>query len=76
MIKSSLCNYSDAYIFVKRAITVVGNEANAAAFAEDRNNKQITFKNHRNSLAAQAKQIIPRWIMLKILTLQCQCIIY
>ena len=52
MIKSSLCNYSDAYIFLKRAITVVGNEANAAAFAVDRNNKQITFKNHRNSLAA------------------------
>ena len=36
MIKSSLCDKSDAYILLKRAITLVGKGANAAAIAVDK----------------------------------------
>ena len=43
MLKWSLCDYSDAYILVKRTITVVGQGADAAALAADRNNKQINW---------------------------------
>ena len=43
--KSSLCDYSDAYIVVKGRITVVGAGATAAARKADRNDKQVTFKN-------------------------------
>ena len=39
MLKSSLRNYSDAYILVKRTITLIGQEVNAAAVQADRNNK-------------------------------------
>ena len=44
MIKSSLCDYSDAYILVSETITVVGGGADYAAIAADRNNKQAIFK--------------------------------
>ena len=37
MLKSKLCNYSDAYILVKRTITVIGQRANCAAIVADRN---------------------------------------
>ena len=45
MLKSSLCDYSDAYILIKENITVVGAGADDAAIATDRNNKQAIFKN-------------------------------
>ena len=45
MLKSSLCDHSDAYILVKRTIILVGHGADAAAVQEDRNNKQAIFKN-------------------------------
>ena len=45
MLKSSLCECSDAFIFVKGAITVIGHRSDAAAVAADRNNKQVIFKN-------------------------------
>ena len=43
MLRSSLCDYSDAYILVKGTITV----ANTAAAGEDENNtnKKVIFKN-------------------------------
>ena len=41
MLKSSLCDYSDAYIFVKRTITAVGARATAAARETDRNDKRV-----------------------------------
>ena len=44
MLKSSLCDYSDAYILVRRNLTVVGAGADAAAIAADRNNKQAIYK--------------------------------
>ena len=44
MLKSSLCNYSDAYIRESGNITVVGTEANAAEIDADKNNKEAIFK--------------------------------
>ena len=43
MLKSSLCDYSDAYIIVKGTIAV-NNTATADAVA-DNINKKVTFKN-------------------------------
>ena len=40
-----MCHYSDVYILIKGAITVVGKREDSAAIAADRNNKQVTFKN-------------------------------
>ena len=41
MLKSSLCNYSDTYIFVKGTITITG----AGAGQADERNKGVTFIN-------------------------------
>ena len=43
MLRSSLCDYSDAYILVKGNITV-NNTANASAAANN-TNKKVIFKN-------------------------------
>ena len=43
MLKFSLCDYSDAYIFVKETIT--GNNTAAAGAAANNNNKKVIFKN-------------------------------
>ena len=40
MLKSSLCDYSDAYIPVSGTITVVEAGEDTAAIATDRNNKR------------------------------------
>ena len=45
MLKSILCDYSDAYILVKGAITITGPEADAAARQADERDKGVTFKN-------------------------------
>ena len=45
MLKSSICDYSHVYILVKGTITVVGQGANDAAIATDRNDKEENFKN-------------------------------
>ena len=45
MPKSSLCDYSDAYILVKGRITVTEAEADAAARQADERNKGAMFKN-------------------------------
>ena len=44
MLKSSLSDYSDAYITAKETITVAGQWADAAAIAADRNDKEVIFK--------------------------------
>ena len=46
ILKSSLCDYSDAYILVIGTITVVGAGSDDAVRATARNNKQATFKNY------------------------------
>ena len=45
MWKSSLCDYSDAYILVKGKITITGAGANAAATQADERDKGVAFKN-------------------------------
>ena len=44
MLKSSLCDYSDAYILVKGKITITGAGADAAARQADERYKGVTFK--------------------------------
>ena len=45
MLKSSLCDYSDAYILVKGTITTEGEGADAAARHADERDKGVAFKN-------------------------------
>ena len=45
MLKSSLCDYSDAYILVKGKITIAGAGDNAAARQADERDKGLAFKN-------------------------------
>ena len=44
MLKSSLCDYSDAYILVKGTITITGARADAAARQADERDKGVAFK--------------------------------
>ena len=45
LLKSSLCDYSDAYILVKGKITITGAGADAAARQADERDKGVAFKN-------------------------------
>ena len=45
MLKSSLNDYSDAYILVKRKITITGEGADAVAKQADERDKDVAFKN-------------------------------
>ena len=45
MLKSSLCDYSDAYILVKGRITITRTGDDAAARQADERNKGVIFKN-------------------------------
>ena len=45
MLKSSLCNYSDAYILVKGTITINGRGGDDAARRADERGKGVSFKN-------------------------------
>ena len=45
MLKSSLCDYSDAYILVKGKTTIAGARNDAAARQADERNKGVIFKN-------------------------------
>ena len=46
MLKSNLCDYSDAYILVKRTITITGVGDDDTARQGDERNKVATFKNY------------------------------
>ena len=43
MLKSSLCDYSDAYILVKGTIKITGAGANAAARQADERDKRCSI---------------------------------
>ena len=43
-LKSSLCDYSDAYILVKGTIIITGAGADAVATNAEKRNKHVTFK--------------------------------
>ena len=45
MLRSSLCDYSDAYILVNRIVTITGAGADDAAKRLDKRNKGVIFKN-------------------------------
>ena len=45
MLKSTLCDYSDAYILVKLKITITGAGDNVAAREADERDKGVAFKN-------------------------------
>ena len=45
MLKSSLCDYSDAYLLVKGRIIIEGTGADAAARSADERDKGVAFKN-------------------------------
>ena len=45
MLKSSLCDYSDAHILVKGTITIAGAGDDAAARQADEREKGVAFKN-------------------------------
>ena len=45
ILKSSLCDYSDAYILVKGKITITGAGANVADRQADERDKGVAFKN-------------------------------
>ena len=45
MLKSSLCSYSDAYVFSKRRITITAEGTDPEARQADKRNKGVIFKN-------------------------------
>ena len=45
MLKSSLCDYNDAYILIKGTVTIAGKGADAAARHADERDKGVAFKN-------------------------------
>ena len=45
MLRSSLCDYADAYILVKGTITITGEGADDDAKQADERSKGVTFKN-------------------------------
>ena len=45
MLKSSLCNYSNAYILVKGRIAITGAGADFASWQVDERDKEVVFKN-------------------------------
>ena len=45
MLKSSLCDYSDAYLLVKRIITITGAGDDAGARQTDERDEDVAFKN-------------------------------
>ena len=46
MLRSDLCDYSDAYILVKDTITVTANEDNNANNIRDKINRPLILKNN------------------------------
>ena len=67
MLKSSLCDYSDAYILGTGRITVNGAGDDAAAREADEKNKGRILETVQHLLIVKLKQIIQKQIMLKIL---------
>ena len=65
MLRSSLCDYSDAYILVKGNITV-NNTADDGAAANN-TNKKVIFKNFSPFSSCISKIKMNKYIMLNIL---------
>ena len=52
MLKSSLCDYSDAYILLCGTITATGEGPDDSAKQLNERNKEVIFKNCAHSLTA------------------------
>ena len=55
ILRSSLCDYGDAYILVKGKITITGAGADAAARQADERDKGVTFKNCASFIICKTK---------------------
>ena len=55
MLKSSLSNYSDAYILVKGRITITGRETDAEARRVYERIKRVIFKNYSQFINCKSK---------------------
>ena len=73
MLKSSLCDYGDAYILVKGTITV--NNTDAADTDANNTNKKVIFKNCAPFTNCISEVNNTQIEMLKTLILGCLCII-
>ena len=60
MLKSSLCDYSDAYILVKGRITITREGAGDAAKQADERNKGVIFKNCAPFINCKSEIIIQK----------------
>ena len=69
MLRSDLCDFSDAYIVVKGKITVTDQ-------INDAFDKKLTFKNNHHLFFAFQKLIIHSLTTQKIQMLLCPCTIY
>ena len=69
MLKSNVCDYSDAYIHVKGKITITGAGADEAARQEDERDKGVAFKNCAPLPFVLVRSIIPKSIIVRILIL-------
>ena len=72
MPKSSLCDYSDTYILVKR---ITGVETGVIAMQVDQRGEKVIFKNFAPSRECISKINNTQKDNAKILILWCQCII-
>ena len=55
MLRSSLWDYSDAYILVKVKVTITGPKYTATMKKADERNKGVTFKDYDHLLIAKGK---------------------
>ena len=64
MLDTSLCNYSDAYIIVKRNFIVMSGSLGIASMQADKRNKQAIFKNY-TLLTDSIKEINNRQVIMQ-----------
>ena len=55
ILKSSLCEHSDAYILVKGTITITITRTDAAVTQADKMNKQVMFKHGHQLLIVEVQ---------------------
>ena len=66
MLKTRLCNYSDACIPVKRTAAITGAGIADTKDQQTKKIEEVILKISRQSLIAEVKQIIPKKIMQNI----------
>ena len=69
MLRADLCDFSDAYIVVKRDIS--DTKPN-----DSRRNKSVVFKNNAPFITVFQKSMVNKLTMQRIWMLLCQCTIF